>query len=285
MRASVARLCTTATLFVGAAACTPLESPDDVYDNVTGNVAQELPTAGAPSAGGPRDETAPSTDPWNCVGQLPTPEPSPDDLPETVTYTVPIVDWLTDEAPPGLKISVCNRIDAMCSAPVSVFTPAADRVINFPLPARFEVFLILQATGTVPARFYFDGPVTTDLVGGRIQLLPVPIALSLADSLGINLDLSMGVLSLRSHDCKGAIAPGTRFEIDPNAGVPYVLINGAPTLSALPTDRAGLAGFVNVPAGNFVARGFLAEDSREFGLANFQVLPGWFSLVEVRSTN
>ena len=65
----------------------------------------------------------------------------------------------------------------------------------------------------------------------------------------------------------------------------FTLINGAPSLSVVPTDSSGLAGFVNVPEGGFLARGFVADEDREFGLANFSVKPGWFSLVEVRSSN
>lgn len=274
------------TLLGASAACTPLEDPEDIYEGeITGDVAQQLPD-GSPPPNGMRDETQPSAgDAWGCLDAPRAPAPSSEELPETITYTVPIVDWVTDEAPPGLEIRVCNRIDTMCAEPISVFTPPPERVISFALPARFEVYLMLQATDTVPAVFYFDGPVTSDLVGGRIQLMRVPVVIGLAQTLGITLDLTMGVLSLRSHDCNGAITPGTMFEIEPAAGVAYTLINGSPILSVLPTDRAGLAGFVNVPPGTFVARGFLAEGKREFGLANFGIRPGWFSLVEVRSNN
>jgi hypothetical protein len=93
----------------------------------------------------------------------------------------------------------------------------------------------------------------------------------------------MGALSLRSHDCSGAIAEGAVFELEPQNGVPFTLIDGAPTPSIVPTDTSGLAGFVNVPPGSFLARGMVAEDDREFGLANFNIQAAQFSLVEVRS--
>lgn len=268
-----------------AAACTPLDDPSDVYDDedVTAEIGQQLPNM----PGEPLDETRQTEgDPWACVQGNRAPIPPPEERPETVTYTVSIVDWVTDEAPPGLVINVCNRIDPLCAEPLSIITPAPERQISFELPTRIEVYLTLQATGTVPATFYFDGPVVEDRVGGLIQLLRGTTVAGLAQTfLGTQLDPSMGVLSLRSHDCNGAIAGGAVFEIEPNTGVPFTLINGAPTLSIVPTDASGLAGFVNVPPGNFLARGFVADDSREFGLANFNVKPAWFSLVEVRSTN
>jgi hypothetical protein len=268
-----------------AAACTPLDDPSDVYDDegVTAEIGQQLPNG----SDEPLDETRRTEgDPWSCTQGGRAPIPPPEQRPETVTYTVSIVDWVTNEAPPGLVINVCNRIDALCSEPLATITPPPERQISFELPARLEVYLTLQATGTVPATFYFDGPVVENRLGGLIQLLRLTTVAGLAQTfLGTQLDPTMGVLSLRSHDCNGAIAEGAVFEIDPNVGVPFTLINGAPTLSIVPTDASGLAGFVNVPEGGFLAHGFVAEDNREFGLANFNIKPGWFSLVEVRSTN
>lgn len=273
------------TLLGLSAACTPLEDPSDIYedDGITAEVAQQLPDRGTDVL----DETQPTEgDPWACI-QGPRPvAPAPDESRDSVTYTVAIVDWVTNEAPPGLQIQVCNRIDPTCAEPLATITPPPERQVSFELPARLEVYLNLLADGTVPATFYFDGPLVEDRVGGLIQLLRGTTVVGLAQTfLRTQLDPTMGVLSLRSHDCSGAIAQGAMFEIEPNTGIPFTLINGAPTLSVVPTDASGLAGFVNVPEGNFLARGFVADDNREFGLANFNVKPGWFSLVEVRSTN
>jgi hypothetical protein len=265
-------------------ACTPLDDTDDTYeDGITAEVEQALPDR-APST---VDETAPTEgDPWACIQGSRQPVPPPEERPETVTYTVSIVDWVTNEAPPGLQIKVCNRIDGLCAEPLSTFTPPPERQISFELPARLEVYLEIVAEGTVPATFYFDGPVVEDRVGGLIQLLRFTTAVGLAQQfLGTQLDPTTGVLSLRSHDCNGAITGGAVFALEPNVGVPFTLINGAPSLSVVPTDASGLAGFVNVPEGGFLARGFVADDEREFGLANFSVKPGWFSLVEIRSNN
>lgn len=268
-----------------ALACTPLDDPADVYDgeSETAEIGQELPDRSEE----PLDESRPTEgDPWGCVqGNRPS-TPPPEERPESVTYTVSIVDWVTNEAPPGLVVKVCNRIDALCAEPLSTVMPPPEREISFELPARLEVYLTLEATGTVPATFYFDGPVVEDRLGGLIQLLRFTTVAGLAQTfLGTQLDPTMGVMSLRSHDCNGAIAEGAVFELEPNSGVPFTLINGAPTRAIVPTDASGLAGFVNVPEGGFLARGFVAAENREFGLANFNVKPGWFSLVEVRSTN
>jgi hypothetical protein len=263
-----------------AAACTPLDDPSDVYDNDTAEVVQQLPGSGQPL-----DETRRTEgDPWACLQGSRVPLPPREERPEAVTYTVSIVDWVTDEAPPGLVINVCNRIDPLCAEPLSTIEPPPERQISFQLPARIEVFLLLQATDTVPAAFYFDGPVVEDRLGGLIQLLRFATVASLAQTfLGTMLDPSMGALSLRSHDCSGAIAEGAVFELEPQNGVPFTLIDGAPTPSIVPTDTSGLAGFVNVPPGSFLARGMVADDDREFGLANFNIQAAQFSLVEVRS--
>jgi hypothetical protein len=273
-------------LAIGApSACTPLDDPEDIYeDDSTLEIGQELPDA---RRSGPIDESQPTgDDPWSCIeGRRPL-LPPPEGRPETVTYTVSIVDWVTQEAPPGLTIRVCNRIDALCNEPLAVVTPEPSRQVSFPLPARFEVYLVLEATEHVPATYYFDGPVTESRVGGLIQLLRLSTAAGLAQQfLGTQLDPTMGVLALRSYDCNGAIAAGAVFEMEPNMGVPYTLINGAPTRSIVPTDASGIAGFANVPQGGFLVRGFVADDTREFGLANFTVAPANLNIVEVRSAN
>lgn len=265
-------------------ACTPLDDTNDTYDDdITAEVEQALPDRASSTV----DETLPTEgDPWGCIQSNRQQVPPPEERPETVTYTVSIVDWVTNEAPPGLQIKVCNRIDALCAEPLSTLAPPPEREISFELPARLEVYLEIVAEGTVPATFYFDGPVVEDRVGGLIQLLRLTTAVGLAQQfLGTQLDPTTGVLSLRSHDCNGVIASGAVFAIEPNVGLPFTLINGAPSLSVVPTDASGLAGFVNVPEGGFLARGFVADEDREFGLANFSVKPGWFSLVEVRSSN
>lgn len=265
-------------------ACTPLDGTDDTYDDgITAEVEQALPDRASSTV----DESLPTEgDPWGCVQGSRQQVPPPEERPETVMYTVSIVDWVTNEAPPGLQIKVCNRIDGLCAEPLSTLTPPPEREVSFELPARLEVYLEIVAEGTVPATFYFDGPVVEDRVGGLIQLLRLTTAVGLAQQfLGTQLDPTTGVLSLRSHDCNGAISGGAVFALEPSVGLPFTLINGAPSLSVVPTDSSGLAGFVNVPEGGFLARGFVADDEREFGLANFSVKPGWFSLVEVRSSN
>jgi hypothetical protein len=167
-----------------------------------------------------------------------------------------------------------------------VLTPEPARLISFPVPARFEVFLLLQATDFLPATYYFDGPISENRVGGLIQMLRFPTAAGLARQyLGTELDPMMGVLALRSYDCNGAIVAGAVFELEPNMGVPYTLINNAPTRSIIPTDGSGIAGYANLPQGGFLVRGFVADDTREFGLANFIIQPAMLNIVEVRSTD
>jgi len=271
-------------LIEGSFACTPLDDPDDVYedDDLTLEIGQQLPAR----SNAPIDEAQPSADPWSCIpGPRPI-LPPPEERPETVTYTVSIVDWLTQEPLTGLTIKICNRIDALCSQPLATLTPAPGRQISFPLPARFEVYLTLETADHVPAIYYFDGPVVEDRVGGLIQLLqPTTVGELAQQFLATQLDLSMGVLAFRSYDCNGAIAAGAVFEMEPNMGVPYTLINNSPTRSMIPTDTSGIAGYANVPPGAFLARGFVADTDREFGIANFSVQALRFSIVEVRAIN
>jgi hypothetical protein len=229
-----------------------------------------------------------SDSPWGCLSntsEVPEPDPDP---PATVKYTVPLVDWVTDEAPPGLKISICNRIDPTCGdtgggTPWGVINPPPTREVSFDIPTRFEVFMRLEAPDFVPALFYFDGPVTRPQTAGKIQLLKLSVVIGLIQQLGVMPAMNTGFVSLRSHDCQGNVVGGTKFDINQMGVVPYTLRNGAPTLENLPTDAAGLAGFINVTPGPHVSEGTVAATTQPFRTVNYDVRANWFSLVEARA--
>jgi hypothetical protein len=65
-----------------AAACTPLDDPDDVYDDgITAEVEQALPDRSSRTL----DESLPTRgDPWSCVQGNSPPVPPPEERPETV---------------------------------------------------------------------------------------------------------------------------------------------------------------------------------------------------------
>lgn len=242
------------------------------------------------------DPAAQSAD-WSCLGQPAQPPPA---LPDgaMVTYTFPLVEWVTSQPIPGRTVQVCNRIDPMCSTPLSPPIPVDDNQANVSLQLRagLSLFLLIKAPNVLDYTLYFDGPLYSDQDGGKISLLRLDTAVGLAQQVQVALDPTLGVLAMRPHDCRGNIVSGALYSIDATNGssVPYAFSNGLPRAANppvpavstnIPSDNTPWAGFVNVPPIGLTVYGILADGMREFGTADVSVRPFAVNVVEVRALN
>jgi hypothetical protein len=224
---------------------------------------------------------------WSCLGQ-PLPPP-PLNFPARVTYTFPLVEWVTDVPLPGRTVTVCNRIDSACMTPLNAPSTIVDGVadVSVQIPAGQNVYLILTSPGTIPSVLYLDGPMYEDQRGGKIQLLTPETAVGLATQVQIPLDFMQGMLAIRPH---------ALYTINDGSGrsIPYSFVNGLPRAESpalpsvnttIPSDNTPWAGFVNVPPGGLTVNGILAEGGREFGTADIQVRPQFINNLEIRALN
>ncbi len=235
---------------------------------------------------------------WECVGE-PVPAP-PSDIPETVTYEFPMVEWVSDVPLPSRTVQVCNKVDPMCAQPIQsavVSIQPDERNVQVTMRGGQNVFLNLAATPEyLPETLWLDGPLYSDQTGGRIQLLSLQTVFSLAQSVSLPIDPTgmTGIVTIRAHDCIGEIASGAIYEINDTSATaanvyPYTFINGSPrgepvpgTRTTIPSDSTPWAGFLNVRPGPLTVRGFLADTGQEFGSAETFVRAGVLSVVEVR---
>jgi hypothetical protein len=267
---------------LAAVGCSSLAPEDDTYETKVLGVNPDKQTAAD----------------WTCLGQPPQPPPTlaPDAM---VTYTFPLVEWVTNAPIPGRKITVCNRIDPDCTTalPATVMVDDTSPNVSVTLRAGQSVFLLLEAPGVFPTRLYFDGPLYSTQDGGKIQMLTPMTVGSLAQQVQIALDPSLGVLAIRPHDCRGTIVSGALYTIDSTGGTatPYAFSNGLPRAASpavpaasttIPSDNTPWAGFVNVPLGGLTVYGVLADGTnREIGSTDVAVKPLAITVVEVRALN
>jgi hypothetical protein len=259
------------------AGCTGLESGDDF---------RELPALPGDDVSGDLSADLSDTNPWACVDDQPLPAPTT--APDQVTYTMPVVLWVNPaEAVPELSITACPKIDTQCAQPIVprqravAANPDEPTSFSITLPGGFLGYLILDAPGQPTERLYLDGPLLTSQTGGRILMIDVPTLFTVAQSVGIMIDPTLGLLVMRSHDCTGRVSGGAYFDID-TIGQSYMLLDGQPTTQPLPTDSEGLGGFANVAPGGVVGRGLLADGVTEFGSASFVMLPQTITIADVR---
>lgn len=283
-------------LLSGGLACAGFDPALDTCASVGGAM-----DANCVGATGVVETPLPGPPDWSCVGR--DAPPAPANFPEAVTYTFPMVEWVSNRPLPGRTVSVCNRIETTCPNPIStVNVPDNETNAVVQIPGNTDVFLLLNAASNnvmnpiVPIVLYFDGRLYSNQTGGRIQMLTAATTLGLANTLGLNLDLTQGVLSMRAHDCSGRIVGGAFFSIDDNSGIPipYTFVNGLPRAAMPPmpgpktlimSDNSPWAGFVNVPTTPLTVHGFMSDGQREFGAIDVQVQGGMMNAIEIRPLN
>jgi hypothetical protein len=223
----------------------------------------------------------------------------------TVTYRLPVVDWVGGAPIQDLVILKCANIDAPCNSSVGVVMPPngrTDPYVAVDLDVGFKGFLKLvspngitdpntpagTANAYVPETYYFGDTIYANrTVETIIQVLRQPILISVAQTIGINIDFMKALLVLRVLDCRGKPAPDVTFKIT-GAGDPYTVIGGIPRRPDLgqdfyPTDADGQAGFANVPTGNVFVDAYIGETKINRDSVAATALAGQLTAVEVHA--
>lgn len=214
---------------------------------------------------------------WSCLDQAP---PATAFRP-TVSYTVTIVDSVTNEPPAGLSVRACDDVDINCARPLTPSTGVSpDGRVRLSLAQGFDGFLEITSDSTLPTRLYPDGLVRDDQDGAILELIDAETAQLLAGAAGVELRDDAGIVLGRAFNCDGQLAAGVRLEAD-TSEVAFAFIDGLP-IEGPTTGGEGLVVFVNVPAGFTFIEGTLASGSRSMGSTTAESRPGWLVYADVR---
>jgi hypothetical protein len=264
-----------ASVVLAALACTPFEpGTDELPDpNERDGFSESSSTAALTPAQAGGD--------WSCLGPVTAPVPAPAEGAERIIYSVQILDFFTGLPQPGMQARACGLGDVECTRPVTAPTASdADGWLDVTLYAGFTGFL--ELTGPVaPSMFYILDPLTKDALPTYPYLTINTAGLeALGRALGIALDLSQGLMSFRTFDCQGRLAPGVKLT-KVGAGVAWYFIGGLPSITEQRTGSDGLGGFLNIPPG-LAQIDLLAPDGASItGPRSLLVRGGWFSSVFV----
>jgi hypothetical protein len=249
----------------GVTACTELAPGSDILEQ---GIRMSLPDA---SASDPR---------WSCLDQ-PAPS-SANPLVPTVQLVMAVTDTVTGGVPEGLSARACAKRDASCSitplaAPVS---PSADGQIHLTVPWSFDGFVEMTSPSSVSTMYFVNRPLMRDTA--RSLAIISTLALNgLAMQARIPLDPMLGHVLIYAFDCMGS--PASDVELTNNAGgVPFIFVDGLPSLGTAVTSQQGIGGFVNVSPGFAVLQAHRVDGARLLGTTNVLVRPLWFSYSDVQ---
>jgi hypothetical protein len=250
-------------MFAIAVACTEFKPGSDIQStrgSLTGNDAPNM-----------------NEGPWGCLDES---EAMPE-MQETVSYTVTIVDSLTNAPPPGLVVRACDDLDLTCARPVSSSTGvSADGRVRLSLAQGFDGFLQIESDSTLPTRLYPDGLLLENQDGALLELVDANAVAQLAGAVGLELREDQGVVLARAFDCNGDLASGITFESEAG-GVAFAFVDGLP-IRTNTTATEGLVVFANVPRGFTLIEGSIAQTERFMGSTTAESLPGAIVYVDVR---
>jgi hypothetical protein len=219
---------------------------------------------------------------WSCLDGSNADETSSDAV--HVTFT--LVDLLSQKPIPGVRLTLCAKLDADCVLPVGqVGQYVSDQAgqLDVVLPAGFDGYFQTSADGVVYPTLFFPPKTRKQLASGTLPMVPASFFGTMFSGLGATVSSDRTVLMTTALDCLGKPAPGMILAspATDDRSVTYVLHGGLPSRTATTTDGDGAGGFVNIKAGSAVVTSTIAATNRLAGTVAVQTRPGHLTMVLV----
>jgi hypothetical protein len=222
---------------------------------------------------------------WTCLADS-TPEAQAPPTAPTYTFTGFVLDYRDQQPLSGASLSACSINDVSCERVVAVgvpsgpLTPNGPPSITVPLPAGFVGFLRLTAPNYVIYDYYVGGPVTRNVVATQpFTLVSLSSFAEFATGLGADPAVAgtQGALAVQILDCNNDPAPEVELRLSDPArpslqNAELWAAQGLIPVPNQPTDRAGVAGFINLPSENVAVEAFVA--GKTFGGRSFRIQAG-----------
>lgn len=223
--------------------------------------------------------TKPEDPKWGCIGKV---EPLPPG--KMYTLTVRLLDLITNQPAMGLTIKHCNKYDAPCATPIGM--PQMDPTtggVTVTVPSDVESYLDLQGGDYYPTIAVFDH--LAESKNDVVLVVPKAAAASLAQTAGVTIDDTKGLLLVRTTDCTLAPTGGASVTIFPSTDATgFYTVNSTTNPNATQTDASGNAGYVNVEPGSVTITGTVGPMGQEFGKASALMRAGTITAQILRPT-
>jgi len=199
---------------------------------------------------------------WGCLDPSFAPPPVAPSSEPVVTLASVVLDYATQMPLQGLSVKFCTNMDPDCpGASQAIPVPGTmDLVTAVPIRTGSLGYLRQEAPGHVPQDYFLLAPMlvndATYTGPANVFFLVSNTAISgFINDVGINVDPTLGIISVAIVDCNGARVEGAKVTLPELGSRPelrsatgYALNNRFPRPDAV-TDSDGNAGVVNVPLG------------------------------------
>jgi hypothetical protein len=215
---------------------------------------------------------------WACLE-----ETAVDSTPtDKVHVKLTTIDLLSQRPIPGVRLTLCAKLDANCVKSLGEFQSSQSGEIDVEMPAGFDGYFQTEGEGLYPMLFF---PPNTRIqrAPGSLPMVAKSFFATMFSGVGGPVSEDRTVVMTTALDCLGKPAPGLILST-PQADdktVGYVLQGGLPSRSAIATDASGAGGFVNINPGTVVINSTMASNNRPVGTVAVQSRPGYITMVLV----
>jgi hypothetical protein len=226
---------------------------------------------------------------WDCLDK-PYPWFTPQTL-EKVTFSLTIVDLLSEKPFAGVMVKACNKTDLQCASPYDQATADANGLVSLTVPigtVGFDGYLDMTggdngAGSTIfPALWYPIPYVISGGWRGRSQFVSTNDFPLLAAATGADIDPTRGHFAADADNCNFLAPAGVSYTADSADAKTraFYFVNGVPSTSATQTEPpSAIGGFVNLPARVVLISGFSSQaGGRKIAQRTFAIRAGSFTV-------
>ena len=182
---------------------------------------------------------------WSCLGRIDWRGGV-----SRVALTVDVFDLQNGTPIDDATVKVCGFFDTACSIPIQTGNTGDSGTVT--LDADFGMapqpfYVDVTSPTTDPVLEFTTSPVSQRQVAVPGATLPAMTLAGLAQLAQVNLDPTLGVVTVSVHDCRLAPAAGVTMAIDPPGSTLVYNQGGRPFPMATATDVQGVGIFYNVP--------------------------------------
>ena len=203
-----------------------------------------------------------------------------------VDMIIPVVDALSFNRVPNVKIVACNKLDLTCASPVTMDMTGTNVEVKLSVPNNFSGYV--QQTDRpqyAPAMYFLPAGWPEDGRFPNFPLLPSGVIIqALAATLGGTIDPMRGHMILIAVDCQGNTLPGITFtspQMDKST-IQFYVRDGAPSTTVKDTPSDGDGGYLNFPTGTALITVHETKLNLDLATASVLVRPGFISVAYIR---
>jgi hypothetical protein len=226
----------------------------------------------------------PSFSDWVCKKSICEPNPTwacltqPNEPSTSVTVTVEFktVDLLKLTPIPGVRLTLCAKMDANCQQPIgSTYQSDQAGEIKVEMPKGFDGYFQTEGDGLYPMLF-FPPNTRQQHAPGTLPMVAASFVGTMFSGVGGPISADRTVIMTTALDCQANPASGLILSADPvdDRTVGYVIQGGLPNRTASATDSSGTGGFVNIKPGNAVITSTMASTNEKIGTVAVQTRTG-----------